>query len=182
MAQEGRTRFAWTWAGVLAGVVLAGASYGSRQVRPSRAQQAEEVSPSHGDGARVELAQATPGTTQPGLTPAPGTTPGAVPGATPGVGVTPGVTPPAPTFNLETDGGVGGSGSVTTTTPTVTMPPPTTGTGPLSTTPGNIDTGNVTTGTGTTGAVPGTTPGGVDTGVGGSGLPFPSVTGGDGGM
>lgn len=164
MAQEGRTRFAWTWAGVLAGVVLAGVSYGSRQEQPSRTQQTEEVGPSHGDGARVELAQLTPDQgTPPGVTPPPGTTPGAVPGTTPGVGVTPGTTTPAPTFSLDMDGGVGGSG--TTATPTVTMPPTPSATG--------LDAGF--------GALP-STPGTIDTGVGGSGLPFPSGVGGDAGF
>jgi hypothetical protein len=163
MGQEGRTRFAWTWAGVLAGVVLAGASYGLRAQEASRTQQAEVVDSSRSDEPRTELAQLTPPSQTPGTTtPAPGTTPGNIPGTTPGVGLTPGVTPPpAPIFNE--DGGVGGAGTVGTTAPTVTIPSTPTGVG-------GFDAGF--------GGMP-NTPSTFDTGgFGGSGLPFPSVGGG----
>jgi hypothetical protein len=97
MAEETRTRFAWTWAGVLAGVVLVGASYGPNPPPADRAAPAREAQ-------GFQLAQLDPTSPAPGMTPTPGTTP--VPGSTPMPG-----TMPSPVFT-DTDAGVGGSGYV----------------------------------------------------------------------
>ena len=163
MAQDSRTRFAWTWAGVLAGVVLGGASLGSLR-QPARGALAQ--------GAPVEeplrLAQVDPNAPGGGTTPVPGTQP--TPGVTPTPGTTPGTTP----FVTGSDAGVGGSGTAPPSTSYVdrdagfgtrSTPTPDSGVGtPSIPTPG--------TGVGTP-----STPG---TGVGGSGG-VPPVGGMDGG-
>jgi hypothetical protein len=122
MVEEPRTRFTWTWAGILAGVVLAGASYGSWQpAQRARAKQ-EPV---------VRLAQFDPnapgtGTGTTGQQPTPGVTP------TPGTSETPFVT------GTDAGTGVGGSGSAPPSTAytgqdagtgTPSIPTPGTGTG-----------------------------------------------------
>jgi hypothetical protein len=102
MAQEPRTRFTWTWAGILAGVVLGGASYGSWRPAEASRRGAPEREPA------VRLAQVDPTGTgtgsSTGTAPLPGqqTTPGVSP--TPGTAQTPYVT------GTDAGTGVGGSG------------------------------------------------------------------------
>ena len=102
MFEEHRTRFTWTWAGILAGVVLAGASYGSWQ-RVER-----ERAPVKKQAPEVRLAQVEPpGTgTGTGTTPVPGTGTSSTPGVTP----TPGTTQTPFVTGTDAGTGVGGSG------------------------------------------------------------------------
>lgn len=113
MAPESRTRFAWMWAGILAGVVLGGASVGAwREPAKPPPPEAEARGAASEESAR--LAQVDPNA--PGVSPAPGTqsTPGVSPApgtqSTPGVSPTPGTTPGTTPGVGGSDAGVGGSG------------------------------------------------------------------------
>lgn len=109
MAPESRTRFAWMWAGILAGVVLGGASVGAWR-EPAKPPPSEAEARGIASEEPPRLAQVDPNA--PGISPTPGTqtTPGVSPA--PGMQTTPGVSPtPGTTTGLgESDAGVGGSG------------------------------------------------------------------------
>lgn len=113
MGQEPRTRFTWTWAGILAGVVLAGASYGSREpveetrepVMQEREVHLVQLDPTPGTGTSQGTGQQPP----PGVTPTPGTaqTP-FVTGTDAGTGVGgSGYSPPSTAYSGGQDAGYG---------------------------------------------------------------------------
>lgn len=128
MEREPRTRFSWTWAGILAGVVLAGASYGSwqpaehaREKQEPGVRLAQVVDP---NATGTGTGTTGTGTTTTGQQPTPGVTP------TPGTAETP--------FVTGTDAGTGGSGTAPPSTAytdqdagtsTPSIPTPGTGTG-----------------------------------------------------
>lgn len=118
MARE-RTRFAWTWAGILAGVVVAGASYGPRPEADSGTSWAAR---------ELQLAQVDPTSPSPGAPSVPGVTP------PPGSTSVPGSEP----VYTGTDAGVGGSGFYV---PPSTLPDAGVGGSGLPSTPGVIEPG-----------------------------------------